>query len=360
MSGSPIEGTPVPDTGTIGDVVTEDLACKHCGHNLRTLSADAVCPECGTPLDYTLRGYYLKHCPPAWLRRVARGPLMLMIATGLAVLGTVGAAVWGIVTAFSGGFSQGVPVGFDIRRMTALAVLAYVPPDVLTVIGILFLTTADPGGQPARDSATRVWLRRSLWPFVASVVLGGILAFAPEAIMPTEMHSSLVAAQAPVGMAIYVLLAVLVFRYFGQLMLRIPRPGLAKLAQAVFWGFLACGVLMTVGQVLGTARNVQVLSMFQVPSTPAAPVEPGGPPPSTAAVRPAPRAATAPVAPQGIDLPRTTIPALAAQAVTGCGGCVLLGFGIAAIVLLVMVCSALYGVAREAEQAATLAPAGSG
>ena len=48
MSGPPIEGTPVPDTGTIGNFITEDLACKHCGHNLRTLSRDAVCPECGS------------------------------------------------------------------------------------------------------------------------------------------------------------------------------------------------------------------------------------------------------------------------------------------------------------------------
>ncbi len=284
MSGPPIEGTPVPAVGIAGDFITEDLACKHCGHNLRTLSTDAVCPECGTPIDYTLRGYYLKHSASAWLRRVARGPLLLIIATGLIVLAAIGAAVWSVAAAFSGGFTQGVPVGFDVRRMMALTVLAYIPPDILTIVGIVFLTTADPGGQAGRDSVTRVWLRRSLWLFGASVVFGGILAFTPEAIMPAEMHSSLVAAQAPVGMAIYVLLAVLTFRYFGQLMLRIPRPGLVKLAQVVFWGFLACGVLMTVTQVLGTARNVQVLSMFQAPSTPAVSVETGEPAPSTAAV----------------------------------------------------------------------------
>ncbi len=360
MSEPPIEGTPVPALGTTGNFITEDLACKHCGHNLRTLSTDAVCPECGTPIDYTLRGYYLKHSPSPWLRRVARGPLLLIIATALVALGTIGAAVWSIATAFSGGFSQGVPVGFDIRRMVVLAVLAYIPPNVLTVVGIVFLTAADPGGQVGRDSVTRVWLRRSLWLFGASVVFGGILGLMPEATMPTEMHSSLVAAQAPVGMAVYFVLAVLTFRYFGQLMLRIPRTGLVKLARVVFWGFLACGVLMTVAQVLGTARNVQVLSMFQAPSTPAVSVEAGEPAPSTAAVRARPGAATAPVAPPGVNLPPGAVPSLATQALTGCGSCVFFGFGIAGFVLLVMVCSALYGVAREAEQIAAVPPAESG
>jgi hypothetical protein len=254
--------------GIAGDFITEDLACKHCGHNLRTLSTDAVCPECGTPIDYTLRGYYLKHSPPAWLRRVARGPLLLIIATGLYVLGTIGAAGWAIVLALSGGATPGAPapVDFDMRQTIALAALAYLPTDVLIVVGIVFLTTPNPAGrQLNQDSVTRVWLRRSLWLFGASVVFGDILALTPEAIMPAEMHSSLVAAQAPVGMAVYFLLAVLILRYFRQLMLRIPRPGLVKLARVVFWGFLACGVLMTVGQVLGTAHSVQVLSMFQAP-----------------------------------------------------------------------------------------------
>jgi len=266
-----------------------------------------------------------------------------------------------MVVALSGGFTSGVPVGFDLRQTIALATLAYLPTDVLIVVGIVFLTTPAPGGgQVGRDSVTRVWLRCSLWLFGASVVFGGILAVAPEAIMPAEMHSSLVAAQAPVGMAIYVLLAVLTFRYFGQLMLRIPRPGLVKLAQVVFWGFLACGVLMTVGQVLGTAHNVQLLSMFQVPTTTAVSVEAGEPAPSTAAVRARPGAATAPVAPPGVNLPPGAVPSLATQAVTGCGSCVFLGFGIAGFVLLVMVCRALYGAAREAEQIAAVPPGGGG
>jgi len=29
-------------------VVASDLACEACGYNLRTLSNDGVCPECGT------------------------------------------------------------------------------------------------------------------------------------------------------------------------------------------------------------------------------------------------------------------------------------------------------------------------
>jgi len=262
------------------------------------------------------------------------------------------------VVALSGGFTPGAPVGFDLRQTIALATVAYLPTDVLIVVGIVFLTTPNPAdGQVGQDSVTRVWLRRSLWLFGASVVFGGILAFTPEAIMPAEMHSSLVAAQAPAGMAVYFLLAVLIFRCFGQFMLRIPRPGLVKLARVVFWGFLACGVLTTVGQVLSTEQTVQVLTMFQVPSTAAVSVEPNGPAAPTAAVSAEPTSASAPAgAPPGANLPPATLPPFAAQAISGCGGCMIGGFGIAGFVLLVMVCSALYGVAREAEQIAAAPP----
>lgn len=368
MSGPPIEGTPVPAVGSTGDFITEDLACKHCGHNLRTLSRDAVCPECGTPIDYTLRGYYLKHSSPAWLRRVARGPLLLIIAAGLVALGVIGAVIWGLALALSGGFTPGAPPSFDIRRIVVLTTVAYLPANILTVLGILFLTTPDPAQESRHQaSGVRPWLRHSLWLYGASVLFGGILAFMPENLIPVGLFSALGAAQLPVAMAIFVLMSLLTFRYFGQLMSRIPRPRLVTLARVVFWGILLCGVLVTIGQVLSTGQNVQAFTTAQTPAPAPSGTDTAAQPataapfwPPTTGPTAQPPTATSPYTPPGVNLPPGAVPSLATQAVTGCGSCVFLGFGVAGFVLLVMVCSALYGVAREAEQIAAVAPAGSG
>jgi hypothetical protein len=45
----------------------EDLPCRSCGYNLRTLSTDTICPECGTPVVSSLRGELLRDADPAWL-----------------------------------------------------------------------------------------------------------------------------------------------------------------------------------------------------------------------------------------------------------------------------------------------------
>lgn len=365
MSGPPIEGTPVPAVGIPGDFITEDLACKHCGHNLRTLSTDAVCPECGTPIDYTLRGYYLKHSSPAWVHRVARGSLLLILAVVAMIVGTVGAGVWVVHVLFSSGFTPGAPPSFDLGPTLPVVTLAILPANILTVLGILFLTTPDPAQDKRRQvGGVRPWLRQSLWLYSASVVFSAILTVTPTDFLSPNLCRALVAAQIPVAVAIFVLISALTFRYFGQLMSRVPRPRLVTFARVVFWGILTCGALMTIGQVLSTGQNVRAFTAVQTPaptsSADGMEAQPAGPVPFSMPTTAQPPTATSPYAPLGANLPPATIPALAAQAVTGCGSCLFFGFGIAGFVLNIMVCSALYGVAREAEQIAAVAPAGSG
>ena len=51
----------------------EDLPCIRCGYNLRELSPDGRCPECGTPIHRSIHGDLLSAADPAWLTRVSRG-----------------------------------------------------------------------------------------------------------------------------------------------------------------------------------------------------------------------------------------------------------------------------------------------
>ncbi len=59
--------------------VAQDVPCRTCGYNLRGLSPDDRCPECGTAVARSMRGDLLAAADPAWLRRVCRGQLYIGI-----------------------------------------------------------------------------------------------------------------------------------------------------------------------------------------------------------------------------------------------------------------------------------------
>src|SRR3990172_7537522 len=51
----------------------QDVICIRCGYNLRGLSLDRVCPECGTPIGRSLHGDLLRFAPPIWLAVLISG-----------------------------------------------------------------------------------------------------------------------------------------------------------------------------------------------------------------------------------------------------------------------------------------------
>ncbi|MGB0716413.1 MAG: hypothetical protein ACPGXK_11070, partial [Phycisphaerae bacterium] len=54
-------------------LLTEDLACRHCGYNLRGLTHGARCPECSAAVAESLREDYLRFADPEWLQKVRLG-----------------------------------------------------------------------------------------------------------------------------------------------------------------------------------------------------------------------------------------------------------------------------------------------
>src|SRR5688572_20506915 len=57
-----------------------DVACRTCGYELRALSADAKCPECGTDALGSLRSEQLSNADPAWVRRLRLGAQVVALA----------------------------------------------------------------------------------------------------------------------------------------------------------------------------------------------------------------------------------------------------------------------------------------
>jgi hypothetical protein len=313
--------------------VPTDLTCRQCGYNLYTLALVGVCPECGCPVEHSLRGFLLKYAAPEWIRRVARGSLLLVIAVALMALASAGVGAWAAIRALSQGAGRGLAPSIDMRGTTFVSALIFAPLTALAIVAVVSFTTRNPADTlPGADSAARLWLRRSLWLYAGQALLGWLSLIVPEAAMSVGTRSALTALTLPLGTAVLTLAAALGLRYIGQLAARVPRPGLVRFATVCYWGVLICGILTTLGYTALAGTMAQSITAVSSTSPASAP-------------------GTGPVGPIRPALPAAGLTAI----VTGCPACVAAGFYVASFVLLIMACTALFKAAREAEQNALVA-----
>src|SRR5882724_5427937 len=66
--------------------LNQNLPCLRCGYNLRTLSIDARCPECSTPVASSLNPAPLRYEDPSWTSILALAMGLLLVATSLELL----------------------------------------------------------------------------------------------------------------------------------------------------------------------------------------------------------------------------------------------------------------------------------
>lgn len=60
--------------------IVRDRACLHCGYDLTSLRSDRECPECGTPVERSLRGRLLRYSAPEHVAKLHKGVLLAEIA----------------------------------------------------------------------------------------------------------------------------------------------------------------------------------------------------------------------------------------------------------------------------------------
>ena len=78
----------------VAGVVDRDLPCVRCGYNLRTLTAEGRCPECGAAVALTLTlGGVIEQSRPGYLRRLSWGCGLLCVARLGAAVGILATAV---------------------------------------------------------------------------------------------------------------------------------------------------------------------------------------------------------------------------------------------------------------------------
>jgi len=206
-----------------------DVPCRKCGYNLRGLSENARCPECGVPVGLSLRGDLLRFADPDWVHQVARGLtiILLMIPVSLVV---------------------GLVVGLLAQGSRTSVALAGVAVGIISFYGVWLMTEPDPSrvGEDANITVRRV-IRFSL-----------IVGLASE---PTQLglEQGYFVGPMQVALGLFGLVVVLVglvgefakFIYYERLARRIPHDKLAARARFLRWAWTVALLLMTaVGGVL--------------------------------------------------------------------------------------------------------------
>lgn len=129
--------------------LNDDRSCNKCGYNLRGLPLTGNCSECGTPVEFSLRGFLLRFASPEYLTLLKRG-LGLIVAGILLKLITIIIA-----------FAVGITVGAIGQFVAALALVITAFDFVVSIMiltGYWMYTAPDPGyvGHELPSSARQV------------------------------------------------------------------------------------------------------------------------------------------------------------------------------------------------------------
>lgn len=162
--------------GSLPDTIIEEIGCRKCGYNLRGLSSQGHCPECGTPTSLTVAGDRLRFSDPEWLEKLARGCRFI---------------VWGIVITFALGCVAAAGVIFGLRVLaaasgTGLPGIVGVVVGLISVYGAWLLTTPEPARVGADNTITARKLVR------VGILLGLFQSLLRLAVDPTHASRGLV------------------------------------------------------------------------------------------------------------------------------------------------------------------------
>jgi len=243
--------------------IAEGIACHGCGYNVRGLLRDGLCPECSTPVEQSIKGDLLKFRNPAWLDRLARGLLIIIISllvnVAVGILVGIGGAV--VVGMTAGGGGGGTTMGTAMAIvMGAGAILALIV-SMAIVYGVWLVTTPDPVDfETERPLSARRLARWGIFALIAGAPLQMLTQSAmggggmPGTVAFTPWFAVLAVVGQIVGIVVIVAqVAGLV--YLGQLALRVPRPSLAKQTRVVAWGY---GIVMALSAIVSVAMVIMM------------------------------------------------------------------------------------------------------
>jgi len=210
------------DTGSAADTtLSHDLPCRHCGYNLRGMTEDRACPECGTAVGRSLLGDQLRFADPEWVDTLAKGSnwILWSVLVNL-ILGAVGMGL---------GIAVGATGGNVVQMQEALVFLSALPA-IIYLVGVWLLTTPEPGIFEESGMPLRSLLR---WTALFGGLVGILnIGFQQQGVSIGSVVIGIVGGI--VGLIGYIAL----FVFARRLALRVPDYDLAKQTHTVMWGII--------------------------------------------------------------------------------------------------------------------------
>lgn len=243
------QSEPHPPAG--GGRIDADLACVHCGYNLRTLASEALCPECGRDVGDSSHRQFLRNADPRWAAQIARG-------AGFLLLG--GFFVPSVIIGIS--FASFVRLG----GITIIAALASAMTIGVPLSGLYVLTKPEPGAstQDERQPARRR-LRWAAGVGAALCVLAvGAAIVNPDIQRKLSSTPLLATGTAVAALAMCLVLVLLTLRHLVDLMTRIPAPGLVQLLRCESWAVVIGALALAAGLASDTFGDGGVLFVCSV------------------------------------------------------------------------------------------------
>ena len=192
--------------------IDDDLACVHCGYNLRGLTKKHRCPECGTPAGFSVQGDLLLYAPVPWLKTVSRGMALMLWAIGVALASHLNFAV-----------------------MPNLGMLLGVVGAGLAWTGAMFVTTPEPR---MVDAESRFDLRKS-------IRLLATLKLCCALLIVFSTSTKFTAIMLGVSLALLFAMLLPLTAFLGKLSARMPECDFDRWTTQVFWGLaISLGVFL--------------------------------------------------------------------------------------------------------------------
>lgn len=214
-----------------------DTPCIHCGYNLRGLTADGMCPECGKLIGDSLRGDLLRFANANWLRKVRLGIALHLWSIGLGiVLGAIG-----------GGLAAGGAIGAGFVTWVQLLVV------VIGLWGTFALTTREPR-EALQDEGVSV---RTLLRTAACLGVVAYMVHLGEELLPEVVLQAV----GILGIFVAPVQHVLFLVYLRRFALRVPDEKLYRSSTRLIYVGAVCYGLFAVAAailVLGAVNNPQV------------------------------------------------------------------------------------------------------
>jgi len=213
-----------------------DTPCRKCGYNLRGLSVNGRCPECGTPVGLSVMGDLLRFSDPAWIRTLRRG-ITLILA--------------GIVALIFGMVAVSIVMGAKGRAGLPLAVVVNFAGYGLMLVGGWLLTEPDPSGVGEDQYGTsRRIIRFSLAVGAANSLISWISqmqAISPAVRISIQIINGVASLVALVGQFAQL-------NYLSKLSRRIPDVKLAGRARFLMYAIgISYGLVVVFGILMAIA-----------------------------------------------------------------------------------------------------------